>query len=97
MDSARVEKVYIAGRISGYPNFYEHFENAELRLLELGHIVLNPAKLPSGFTQEEYMRMCIPMLNICESIYMLKGWESSVGAKIEHSLAVQAGKKIYYE
>ena len=64
---------------------------------ELGHTVLNPAILPEGLSQEEYMRICIPMLNIADSIYMLTGWEKSVGAKIEHSLACQADKKIYYE
>lgn len=90
-------KVYIAGRISGYERYKEHFERIESELRYAGHTVLNPAILPSGLTQEEYMRICIPMLNVCDAIYMLKGWEYSVGAKIEHSLASQANKTIYYE
>lgn len=93
----RNEKVYIAGRISGYEEFKEHFARVEEELTSLGHTVLNPAVLPKGLTQEEYMRICIPMLNICDSVYMLKGWENSVGAKIEHSLSNQANKTIYYE
>ena len=91
------EKIYIAGRISGYEEYKEHFAKVEEELQSLGHTVLNPAILPKGLTQEEYMMICIPMLNICDSICMLKGWESSVGAKIEHSLASQASKTIYYE
>lgn len=92
-----MKKTYIAGRISNYEGYKEHFQREEEKLKEKGHIVLNPAVLPKGLSQEEYMRICIPMLNIADSIYMLKGWESSVGAKIEHSLAVQARKNIYYE
>lgn len=92
-----MEKIYIAGRITGYEKYKEHFARAESQLTYSGHIVLNPATLPPGLTEEEYMRICIPMLNICNSIYMLKGWESSVGAKIEHALASQANKAIYYE
>ena len=90
-------KIYIAGPITGIEDYKGKFEEAEERLGKLGGIVLNPAVLPAGLTQEEYMRICIPMLNICDTIYMLSGWEKSVGAKIEHSLAVQAGKTIIYE
>lgn len=92
-----IKKIYIAGRISGYKDFKEHFQGEEEKLKAKGIIVLNPAVLPPGLSQEEYMRVCIPMLNICDAVYMLKGWESSVGAKIEHSLATQANKVIYYE
>ncbi len=91
-------KVYIAGRISNYPQFKEHFKRVENDLKKVQDvIVLNPAILPPELTQEEYMRICIPMLNICDSIFMLEGWENSVGASIEHALAKQAGKRIIYE
>lgn len=90
-------KIYIAGRISGYEGYKEHFTKVEKALKNEGFVVLNPSILPGGLTQEEYMRICIPMLNICKGIYMLEGWETSVGAKIEHSLAVQAGKEVFYE
>ena len=92
-----MKKIYIAGRISNYPKFKSHFRRAEEKLQKEGYITLNPAILPAGLEQEEYMRICIPMLNICSHVYMLEGWESSVGATIEHSLAKQAGKVIIYE
>lgn len=91
------KKIYIAGRITGYKEFKKHFGKAESMLKNFGYIVLNPAELPTGLSQEEYMIICIPMLQICDAIYMLEGWEDSVGANIEHSLAKQAGKKIFYE
>ena len=90
-------KTYIAGPITGVEDYKEKFKEAEEYLKEEGCIVLNPSILPLGLTQEEYMRICIPMLNICDAIYMLVGWERSVGAKIEHSLAVQANKIIIYK
>lgn len=90
-------KIYIAGRISGYDKFKEHFRDAEKKLKDEGYTVLNPAELPSGLTQEEYMRICIPMLHIADAIYMLYGWETSVGANIEYQLAKQAKKKILFE
>ena len=91
------KKVYIAGRITGYEGYKEHFAREEERLEKIGHTVLNPAILPKGLTQEEYMRICIPMLNICEIVYMLEGWETSVGATIEYQLARQANKTIHFE
>ena len=92
-----MSKVYIAGRISNYDNFYEHFLSAEVRLKNKGHTVLNPALLPPGMEQQEYMSICIPMLYVADEIYMLDGWEGSVGANIEHDIAKQSGMKIRYE
>lgn len=90
-------KIYIAGPITNNPNFKKQFDRVERELTRLGYIVLNPSILPKGLTQEEYMRICIPMLNVCDTIYMLKGWEESVEANIEHALAKQANKVIMYE
>jgi len=33
----------------------------------------------------------------CDSIYMLNGWEDSLGAKAEHAVARWAGLNVYYE
>lgn len=92
-----MSKVYIAGRISNYDGFYEHFKRIEEKLKKEGNIVLNPALLPPGLEQQEYMSICIPMLYVADEIYMLDGWEGSVGANIEHDIAKQSGMKIRYE
>lgn len=92
------KKIYIAGPITNEPQFKTKFGLAQAKLeKQYEAIVMNPALLPPGLTQEEYMRICIPMLNICDIIYMLEGWERSVGAKIEYALAKQAEKVILHE
>ncbi|ECE8819412.1 DUF4406 domain-containing protein, partial [Salmonella enterica subsp. enterica serovar Reading] len=49
-------KVYIAGPMTGYENFNrEAFHRAEKALKREGHTVLNPAVLPNGLTQAQYM------------------------------------------
>ena len=90
-------KVYIAGSITGNDNYQAEFAHAEKVLAEAGNIVLNPAILPKGFTQEEYMSVCIPMLSICDAIYLLRGWEPSIGANIEKLHAEHIGKIIIFE
>ena len=39
-------KVYIAGKITGNPNYREEFAAAERKVRALGDIPLNPAVLP---------------------------------------------------
>lgn len=47
-------KIYIAGPMSGLPNFNRDAFNLEAeRLHTLGHIALNPAILPDGLEQHE--------------------------------------------
>ena len=88
-------KIYIAGPISGLPNFNRDAFNAEAhRLLGLGHVALNPAILPDGLEQYEYMAICIEMVKMADQLVMLPGWERSAGARAEHALAIKLGKAI---
>ena len=88
-------KIYIAGPISGLPNFNRDAFNAEAhRLLGLGHVGLNPAILPDGLEQHEYMAICIEMVKMADQLVMLPGWERSAGARAEHALAIKIGKAI---
>ena len=90
------EKVYIAGGISNDPNYKEHFSEAEKYLKELGFQPINPI-MPLGFTYKEYIDMGLSKLKYCDSIFMLKGWQESKGALLEHLYAQTIDLKIMYE
>ncbi|MEJ8918077.1 DUF4406 domain-containing protein [Escherichia coli] len=62
-----------------------------------GHIVLNPAVLPGGLCQSEYMDICLAMVRSADAIYLLKGWDVSAGARAEHALAEKLGLTVIYE
>lgn len=91
-------KIYIAGPMTGIPKFNRpafHFE--AMRLSSEGHVVLNPATLPDGLSQPEYMDICLAMLRCADAIHMLHGWKESEGAVAEHAMAKKLGIKISYQ
>ncbi|MBB9724688.1 DUF4406 domain-containing protein [Escherichia coli] len=91
-------KVYIAGPMTGYENFNrEAFHRAEEALKREGHTVLNPAVLPDGLTQPQYMDICMAMIRCVDRIYMLKGWHLSAGAKAELALAEKLGHAVVFQ
>ena len=87
--------VYIAGPITGVLNYKEAFDVAEAELKEKGHIVLNPSTLPSGLN--EYMEICYKMIDQADSIYLLNGWQNSIGATAEKKYAHDKGLEVNYE
>lgn len=96
MDDKKV--VYISGPMSGIVNFNRFaFFHAAHKLKEKGYHILNPATLPDGLTQLQYMSICQPMVMAAEVIYMLPGWEDSAGARAEHELAMKLGLAFIYE
>ena len=48
-------KVYIAGKITGDRRYRAKFREAAKALEAAGHVVLNPATLPDGLTDADYM------------------------------------------
>ena len=94
-------KIYISGAITCADDYMERFAKAEKELTEQGYSVVNPAKvnaqLPEDTSYEEYMKMCFCMLDMCNSIYMLKGWEKSCGANREYGYALAKDMIIMYE
>lgn len=89
--------IYIAGQISGRDNYKQFFDDAQIRLEQEGHIVINPSFLPVGLETDRYLPICLPMLDASDAIYLLKGWETSKGACLERLYAEYQGKKIIKE
>ncbi|HGE6046430.1 TPA: DUF4406 domain-containing protein [Vibrio cholerae] len=56
-----------------------------------------PAILPDGLQHHEYMEICLPMVRVADAVFMMKGWENSKGANMEHDYAKDIGLEIIYE
>ena len=94
-------KVYISGPITGTADYMERFQRVEDRMAAAGIVAINPARvnaqLPETLMHDEYMKTSLAMLDICEGIYMMKGWQQSKGCRIEFEHAYEHGIAIYFE
>jgi hypothetical protein len=94
-------KVYVAGPMTGYPEFnYPAFEAAAKWLRLAGHEVVSPHEVnpPSvGFDHpwDWYMRRDLVALMDVEAVVVLPGWEASKGAGLETYIARALGMPIY--
>lgn len=81
-------RVYIAGPMTGYKNFNRKaFFEAAKKLEEIGWEPVHTAGLPDDFTYEEYLERSLAVLEACDAIYLLEGWEESKGALMEYGYA----------
>lgn len=92
-------KVYISGPMEGVKDYLDDFQVVEEALMELGDVVVNPAKLDKavkgrGISREDYLELDLELLKWCDAIVMLNGWQQSRGCNREYGYAVAAGKSI---
>ena len=109
-DTVEKSFMYIAGPMRGYVNNnHEEFDRAEqtLEKTNLWHVI-NPAKLDrdagvdcaddmTKLELKEALRRDFDAIFDCESMYMLRNWEKSKGARAEHALALALGMNIHYQ
>lgn len=92
-------RIYLSGSITGVPNYKRDFEVVKIELLQKGYRnVVNPSELDEVIANgeyEEYMKMCFALLDMCDVIVMIPGWETSAGANRELGYAVGKGKRVF--
>lgn len=94
--------IYVAGPMRGCVDFnFPAFDAARDHLRIFGWHVISPADIDreQGLSDSRgyAKRDCKAILEWCGAIYMLKGWQHSVGASAEHAVAKWAGLAIHYQ
>ena len=86
-------KIYIAGKITGDPNYKEKFASMESELLKIpGTAVINPATLPTGLEPADYARICFAMIDSSDIVVFTPDHEESQGALLELQYCRYVGK-----
>lgn len=98
----RKKRVFLSGKITGLPRikYLMKFSNATTDVENLGDCdVFNPAKtcgtLPV-LEHDEYMKITLPMVDLCDIVYVIDGENDSEGVKAEIEYAKSKGKEIIY-
>lgn len=89
-------KAYIAGKITGDPNYREKFQKGVQALQEEGFIVINPARLPDGMQPGDYMKICFAMIDVADVVAFLPDWNKSPGARLEFEYCDYTSKQIMF-
>ena len=103
-------KYFISGAITkhistpkGREEVTDKFIGAEFDLLtsQIATEVFNPIRIVDEYGWEQdwrfYMNICLKILLESDGVMMLKGWEDSRGARIEHGIAKELELNIIYE
>lgn len=92
--------IYIAGPMTGKPELnFPAFFSAEEHLRKAGHNPINPARLNQevGMEHDEFVVLDLEIIAVmADAIALLPGWEQSVGAYQEYSLAIDLKLQILH-
>lgn len=89
-----MENIYISGRITGLPLEVarQRFAECEARLRERypEAVINNPMRFCTykpGKKWQDYMHLCLAVLDTCDSLVLLPNWQESNGAQVEYHYA----------
>ena len=97
--------IYVAGKYRADENgegLYDNIICAEVAarmLWKEGWATICPHLNSAFFGGDDniYLVGYLEILRRCDAIYMLKGWQDSVGARQELELAIELNKEVIYE
>ena len=90
-------KAYIAGKITGNPDYKRQFAAAEAyhRLNGIQEIFNPAADQPEGMSYKEYLDRDLKELMTCSMVFFLPNWEESQGARLEMAYAKAADLPVF--
>lgn len=99
LSESRNQRVYVAGPMTGMPDYnFPAFNAAASMLRAKGWHVENPAEhgIVAGATWADYMHYDLARIATCSAIYLLPGWCLSRGAALEVHIASCLGMTFQY-
>lgn len=93
-------RIYISGPITNAPNHETAFCKAAGQIARHGHEYVNPAYLSKYIPNMDhgfYMHIAFATMPSCDAIYMLRGWNDSLGAQMEYKYALAHNMTVYEE
>jgi len=90
-------KVYISGPMIGR-DYKNRFAMAEMELVQGGNVAVNPARIATPhMTNEQYKEATQDLLDECDVILMLNGWQNIVECNVEMARAMENKMIIAFE
>lgn len=98
-----MKKIYIAGPFRGTNRWrnIDHARRYAFFVASLGGVPICPHTMWGDFdgtlTDDFWLRACIELMESCDAIYMLDGWQQSRGALGELDHALTLGLRDFYD
>jgi len=90
-----MKRIYIAGKVTGDPNYRAKFRSESERLHSLGYEPVNPSEIiAEDEPWKRAMKTALRAMLECDGVSLLPDWMNSKGARIEWRLATELGMDV---